>query len=141
MSAQGIRDDEKFQILLHKWHAEPSPLLSLNCYNDLVDYIEARTASELQQKVIEWAKARQIIPNARAGTQLMKAGSELGELFDAEIKGDRAGIIDAVGDVTVCLIIYAHLNGLTFDECLVSAYDEIKDRTGTLLPSGVFVKD
>jgi hypothetical protein len=92
-------------------------------------------------RVVAWAKARQIIPNAKPHVQLMKAGSEMGELFDAEIKGDEAGIIDGTGDVLVCLIIYAHLRGLTIEQCLAAAYDEIKDRTGTLLPNGVFVKD
>jgi NTP pyrophosphatase (non-canonical NTP hydrolase) len=71
----------------------------------------------------------------------MKTGSELGELFDAEAKGDRAGIIDGIGDVLVTLVIYAKLHGLTLGACLASAYDEIKDRKGTLLPNGLFVKD
>jgi hypothetical protein len=31
--------------------------------------------------------------------------------------------------------------GITLTECLEGAYNEIKDRKGTLLPSGVFVKE
>lgn len=96
---------------------------------------------ELQQAVIEWAKARQIIPNAKPHVQLMKTGSELGELFDAEIKGDTIGIIDGVGDVLVTLIIYCELHKLSLAGCLNAAYEEIKDRKGTLLENGVFVKD
>lgn len=95
----------------------------------------------LQQNVIAWAKARQIIPNAKPATQLGKTVSELGELFDAEIKGDVAGQVDGVGDVLVTLIIYCELRGLSLTDCLASAYNEIKDRTGTLLPNGLFLKD
>jgi NTP pyrophosphatase (non-canonical NTP hydrolase) len=97
--------------------------------------------AEVEMKVVQWGEARKIIPNAKSSTQLLKAVSELGELADAEIKGDRAGQIDAVGDVVVCLIMYCALHDLNLVDCLYSAYNEIKDRKGTLLPSGVFVKE
>ena len=99
------------------------------------------TTDELSCLVIDWAKARKIIPNAKPHTQLLKAVSELGELADAEIKGDINGIIDGAGDVMVCLINYLALHGLTIRECLEAAYEQIKDRKGTLLENGVFVKD
>jgi NTP pyrophosphatase (non-canonical NTP hydrolase) len=95
----------------------------------------------LKQQVLAWAYARHIIPNAKPHVQLMKTGSELGELMDAEIKGDRAGIIDGIGDVLVTLIIYANLHDLTLEECLSAAYEEIKDRRGTLTPEGLFIKE
>lgn len=95
----------------------------------------------LQCNVLDWAHARQIVPNAKPIVQLGKTVSEMGELFDAEIKGDEAGIIDGIGDVLVTLIIYAELRGLNLESCLASAYDEIKDRKGVLLPNGVFVKE
>jgi hypothetical protein len=50
-------------------------------------------------------------------------------------------IIDAVGDVLVCLINYCALRGISMTECLSSAYDQIKNRKGTLMPNGVFVKE
>ena len=92
-------------------------------------------------KVLNWALDRQIIPNAKPHVQLMKTGSELGELFDAEIKGDMPGIVDGIGDVLVTLIIYAELRGLDLTDCLASSYNEIKDRKGTLTPEGLFVKE
>lgn len=95
----------------------------------------------LTEQVVQWAKDRKIIPNAKPQIQLMKTGSELGELFDAEIKGDIPGIVDGIGDVLVTLIIYSELRGLDLTECLESAYNEIKDRKGTLLENGVFVKE
>lgn len=91
--------------------------------------------------VIRWAEARKILPNSTSQTQLLKTVSELGELADSVIKGDKPGIIDGLGDVLVTLIIVAAKENLDLVDCLRSAYDEIKDRTGTMMPNGVFVKD
>lgn len=96
---------------------------------------------DLEMKVIQWAEARRIIPNAKPHSQLLKAVSEMGELADAENKGDMPAIKDAVGDVVVCLINYCALRDIDLVACLAGAYDEIKERKGTLMPSGVFVKD
>jgi NTP pyrophosphatase (non-canonical NTP hydrolase) len=97
--------------------------------------------AEIEMKIIQWSEARRIIPNAKPHTQLLKMFSEAGELADAEIKGDKAGIKDGVGDVGVCLINYCALHDINFVDCLAAAYNEIKDRKGTLLPNGVFLKD
>jgi len=97
--------------------------------------------NNLEIEVIRWAEARRIIPNAKPHVQLMKTVSELGELVDAEIKGDAEGIIDGVGDVLVTLIIYCALRDINIVDCLKFAYAEIKNRRGTLLENGVFVKD
>lgn len=91
--------------------------------------------------VLNWARARQIIPNATPISQLLKAVSEMGELADAVNKGNREDMIDAVGDVIVCLINLCALTNTDITECLGHAWNEIKDRKGTLLSSGVFVKE
>jgi hypothetical protein len=96
---------------------------------------------ELIAAVEQWALDRQIIPNSTPQAQLMKTMSELGELADATLKRDPAAISDGVGDVLVTLIIYANLQGISLVDCLEWAYDEIKDRKGTLTPEGVFVKE
>lgn len=97
--------------------------------------------AEIEMKVIQWAEARRIIPNAKPYTQLLKLVSEVGELCDAEIKGDDAAIDDAIGDVMVCLINYCALKDKNITTCTYGAYDQIKDRKGTLMPNGVFVKE
>jgi NTP pyrophosphatase (non-canonical NTP hydrolase) len=97
--------------------------------------------SEIEMAVIQWAKDRKIIPNATSTTQYMKATSEMGELADALLKGDREEIIDAIGDVLVCLINLCSLEGLEITDCLEHSYNQIKDRKGTLMPNGVFVKE
>ena len=96
--------------------------------------------AELEIKVIRWSEARSIIPNATPTSQLLKAVSEMGELCDAEGKRDIAAIEDAVGDVLVCLINYCALRDMDMTRCLAEAYEQIKDRRGTLMPDGTFVK-
>ena len=95
----------------------------------------------LREKVVQWARDRQIIPNSNPTAQLMKTVSELGELADATLKSDRREIVDGVGDVLVTLILYCELSGIRITECLAGAYDTIKDRKGTLTPEGIFVKE
>ena len=95
----------------------------------------------LENEIIIWATQRKIIPNSNSQTQLLKAVSELGELADATIKQDGPGIVDGVGDVMVCLIVYCALLDINLVDCMEYAYNEIKNRKGTLLPNGVFVKE
>lgn len=99
------------------------------------------TFDELHALVIQWSKDRWIIPNATPTSQLLKAVSEMGELADAVNKSDRTGIRDAVGDVLVCIINFCALQGMTPTECLEHAWHEIKDRRGTMLANGCFVKE
>lgn len=97
--------------------------------------------SDVEMKVIQWAEARQIIPNSTPAIQLLKLMSELGELSDATIKNDFDNIKDGVGDVMVCLINYCALQDIDLVDCIKSAFREIQHRKGTLLSNGVFVKD
>ena len=97
--------------------------------------------ANVEMRIIQWAEARKIIPNSTPDVQLLKAMSELGELADATIKNDKEAVIDAVGDVMVCLVNYCALQDINLIDCMEVAYDQIKNRRGTLLPNGVFQKD
>lgn len=99
------------------------------------------TWEALEESVQQWARARCIIPNATPTSQLLKAVSEIGELCDAEGKQDCPEMVDAIGDVLVCLINYCALRGFTMTQCLAAAYEQIKDRKGTLMSDGTFVKE
>jgi NTP pyrophosphatase (non-canonical NTP hydrolase) len=96
---------------------------------------------DLEMKVIQWSEARRIIPNSTPETQFLKAVSEIGELADAINKRDMDATKDAVGDTLVCLINMCALLDIDVVDCLEGAWNEIKDRKGTLLSSGVFVKE
>ena len=97
--------------------------------------------ADVEMKIIQWAEARKIIPNSNPESQLLKAVSEIGELADATIKKDQEAVVDAVGDVMVCLINYCALQDINLVNCMEVAYDQIKNRRGSLLPNGVFKKD
>lgn len=102
---------------------------------------KAEDFEALADMVRGWATERQIIPNSTPTAQLLKTMSELGELADATTKNSKHEITDGVGDVLVCLINYCALQNIDPVVCLHEAYNQIKDRKGTLLPSGVFVKE
>jgi uncharacterized protein YabN with tetrapyrrole methylase and pyrophosphatase domain len=91
--------------------------------------------------VIRWSEERGIIPNSTSLAQYRKAQEEMHELETALIDRDRAGIIDGLGDVLVCLINVAALEDLDLTQCLESAFLEIKDRKGFMNKEGIFVKD
>jgi NTP pyrophosphatase (non-canonical NTP hydrolase) len=95
---------------------------------------------DIEMRVLQWSEDRKIIPRARPQSQLNKALEEMAELFKAESQGDQPGVKDAVGDVLVCLINYCALKDIDMVACLELAYNEIKDRRGTLMPDGTFVK-
>jgi len=95
----------------------------------------------IEMKIIQWSEDRKIIPNSTPEVQLLKAMSEMGELADATIKKDQEAIVDSVGDVMVCLINYCALQDINLVNCMEIAYDQIKNRRGTLLSNGVFKKE
>ena len=99
------------------------------------------TYANVEMDIVRWAEMRKIIPNSNPQTQLLKAISEMGELADATIKNDLEGIEDGIGDVMVCLIVYCALQDMNLTNCMQVAYDVIKNRKGTLLSNGVFVKE
>ena len=95
----------------------------------------------IEMDVIRWSEARGIIPNSTSIAQWKKAFEELYELKTALDERNRAGIIDGLGDVLVCLINVAALENVDLTHCLKSAYNEIKDRKGYMNSDGIFVKE
>jgi len=114
---------------------------------------------ELIESVCQWGRDKGITgPNGK-GTllgQLSKTQEELTETRDAAIlhlNGVEAMINkkgklvftfneleDGIGDTTVTLILAAEMAGLTFEDCLATAYAEIANRKGTMR-NGQFVKE
>jgi len=109
-------------------------------------YYEAFLAASTYEKVSifelirEWANERGILDKGDAKTQLIKLYEETGELSQSLLKGDKDGVIDAIGDSVVVLTNLAELNGVSIETCIQSAYDEISGRTGRMV-NGTFVKD
>ena len=96
---------------------------------------------QLQERVVAWAAARRIIPNSTPMAQALKTAEEAVELLQALHKQDTKEVIDAYGDVLTTILIGAELYGVNLVACLEAAYDEIKDRKGTLGSDGIFYKE
>jgi len=100
----------------------------------------SKNFEDVQKGVLLWADDRDLLHEASAWKQLLKTVSEVGELADAFIEVDDEEIIDAVGDVVVCLTIFSEQLGLDVVECFEAAYECIKDRKGETV-DGVFIKE
>lgn len=97
--------------------------------------------SEVEMKVIQWSEARKIIPNSTPLAQTKKAFEELTELQDALVWNDKQAAIDGIGDTVVCLINICALLDVNLTDCLKEAYEQIKDRKGSMNDEGIFVKE
>jgi NTP pyrophosphatase (non-canonical NTP hydrolase) len=95
----------------------------------------------LVELIAQWGADRGIVQNAKPMGQAIKTLEETTELLDALNKGDKQALKDAVGDVFVTLVMVCETSGITMEESVNLAYDEIKDRKGFLGADGVFVKD
>lgn len=94
---------------------------------------------ELNERVVEWAIEKGL-DKANPRDQYLKVSEESGEVAAALARGDKLALKDGIGDVAVTLIILAKQSGMTLEECLQHAYDEIKGRTGQMV-DGVFIKE
>ena len=90
------------------------------------------TFSELNERVLVWAHEKGILEKATKFKQAQKTHA-----IGAD---DKDEIKDAIGDVLVTIIIQAEMNDLDIRDCLRSAYDVIKGRSGKMV-NGQFVKD
>ena len=91
----------------------------------------------LTENIKGWHHDRNLIDGATDKDQFAKLIQEAGELSDNICKGND--VADDIGDMMVVLINIAERNGLTMTQCLQVAWDDIKDRKGTMV-DGVFVK-
>lgn len=101
---------------------------------NIEDYITA---------IIQWHNDRNLIDGSTDRAQFSKLMEETLELHEAIV--DENGYqdvwrADAIGDIIVVLINIATRNNLTLVQCLEQAYNDIKDRKGTMV-KGVFVKE
>ena len=100
---------------------------------------------ELETKVIQWAKDRNILEKSNAIKQITKTQEELDETLDALKRLEQGEesileVADGIGDMLVTIILLAKTVGLDSVDCLADAYNEIKDRTGKTV-DGVFIKE
>jgi len=117
---------------------------------------------ELEKLVLDWGEEKGIFANSTPLRQLDKTQEELDETKSAleklnnfDYQGDlmkdlgvptpseediRAEVKDGIGDMLVTIILLAKMVDMDSVDCLQSAYDVIKKRTGKMV-DGLFVKD
>ena len=98
------------------------------------------TGATVFDSIRDWADKRGIYDSGDTKTQFVKLMEEVGELGKAILKDDKAEFVDAIGDCIVVLTNLSHLGGYDVEHCISSAYDEISNRTGSMV-NGTFVKD
>ena len=87
----------------------------------------------------EWAEERGLYDDGDPKTQALKLTEEVGETCRAILKGDKPEVIDGIGDCVVVLTNLAELMGISIEECIATAYEEIRDRKGKMI-NGTFKK-
>jgi NTP pyrophosphatase (non-canonical NTP hydrolase) len=97
----------------------------------------------IHDKIRKWGEDKGLTGPAGKATvagQLRKLDEEFDELETAIDEEDTAEAADAIGDMTVVLVLLAELLGLRYEDCVYGAYEVISKRTG-VMRDGVFVKD
>ncbi|HKM29361.1 MAG TPA: MazG-like family protein [Bacilli bacterium] len=97
------------------------------------------TLQELISNIQKWSIDKEL-HEADPIKQTVKLVEELGELASGLLKDKKEVIVDSLGDMLVVLIILHQQLGLTMEETLEFAWNEIKDRKGEM-KNGVFVKE
>ena len=87
----------------------------------------------------DWADERGLYENGDTKTQALKLVEEVGETCRAILKEDYEEITDGIGDCVVVLTNLAELHGISIEECIEKAYNEIKNRKGKMA-NGTYVK-
>jgi NTP pyrophosphatase (non-canonical NTP hydrolase) len=103
--------------------------------------------NKLIEQVKQWHHDRNLIDWSTDLAQFSKLMEEVLELHEALIHDklfvstiENTEAKDAIGDIMVVLINIAERNGLTLEQCLEHAYNDIQHRKGKMV-DGVFVKE
>lgn len=94
--------------------------------------------ARLIQNIADWHYKRNLIAGATHKDQYCKLIAEAGELGDSIAK--KRDPSDDIGDIIVVLVNMAEREGLSIQQCLERAWNDIKDRKGRMV-DGVFVKE
>lgn len=102
------------------------------------------TFEKFKTNVERWQAERGIYEHSTALAQALKAVSEVGELADAVIKGDRDALKDAVGDVMVCLVGVSKMLDIDMqctDDILIDHSISIQESAAAAAMIAYFVSD
>ena len=95
--------------------------------------------ADLVELIEQWASDKEILTKATPATQTLKLAEEAGEVAAAIARNKHDEAMDGIGDVFVVITILAKLIGVSVQDCVELAYEQISKRTGQLV-NGVFIK-
>lgn len=104
------------------------------------DKTKPPTIRDIFPLIRDWADQRGIYDKGDEKTQYVKLMEEAGELAQAILKQNKEEAIDAIGDMVVVLTNLAVFIGADIEDCITSAYNEIKNRKGKM-DNGTFIKE
>lgn len=106
-------------------------LMEIEVMRPKVDYFE---------KIVQWGKDKGILDKGTVAMQFAKLIEEVTELGEGIENESAEEIEDAIGDSVVVLTLLAKLCNMNIEDCIKSAYNVIKNRTGRM-ENGQFLKD
>ena len=98
-----------------------------------------RNSDALIYAIAAWGERHGINNPDRQTVKLLEECGELAHEISRK-QYDSKALEDAIGDIGVVLIILADMLDYDFADCLLLAYNEIKDRKGKTVDGG-FIKD
>jgi hypothetical protein len=75
----------------------------------------------LESHILYWAQERGILEHGSITGQTLKTISEIGEFSEAVLGDNLDGILDAIGDIGVCVTILSHMLGSSLTELRAEA--------------------
>ena len=104
------------------------------------EFLFSTNGRNIFDRIRAWAKERNMYAQGDIKTQMIKLYEETGELSEAVLKEDKQSAIDGIGDCVVVLTNLSEHLGISIEECIEHAYDQIKDRKGKMV-NGTFMKN
>lgn len=95
--------------------------------------------TQLKNNIEQWSTDRGL-NTADPSRQFLKLIEEVGELASAMARNQEDLIKDSIGDTFVVMTVLCQQLGISLEETVELAWDEIKDRKGKMI-GGVFVKE
>lgn len=95
---------------------------------------------DLIVNIEKWAFNKGLLKTENSFPQFTKVVEEVSEIGSALSHKSQEELIDAIGDTFVTITILATQNGLSIEDCVEHAWNQIKDRKGTTV-NGTFIKE
>lgn len=113
--------------------------------NSTSDAQASKTLEEVEELRTHAAQLKFLRDTVTPAMMHLPVGSDFANMIGDTLNKLEADLlhklVDDYGDIFVTLVMGAEIEGIDIKSSIAAAYDEIKDRRGTLMPNGKFVKE